>query len=95
MSYEDKVEATKYLKATGKIGWFGEYEDLETVASTMYKRGGSVGKFLVVIKNKKTDVIQKVLVDSLSEIDRRQNEVISVKKVGFLNKRHRQRKSRH
>lgn len=82
MSYEDKVEATKYLKATGKIGWFGEYEDLETVASTMYKRGGSVGKFLVVIKNKKTDVIQKVLVDSLSEIDRRQNEVISVKKVG-------------
>lgn len=82
MSYDDKVQATKYLKATGKIGWFGEYEDLETVAASMYKRGGSVGKYLVAVNQKKTNIVSKMLVDSLSDIDRRQYEVLSVKKLG-------------
>lgn len=82
MSYEDRVEATKYLKATGKIGYFGEYEDLETVAATMYKKGGSVGKFLVVVNQRKTNTVSKMLVNSLGDIDKRQFEVISVKKLG-------------
>lgn len=82
MSYDDKVQATKYLKATGKIGWFGEYEDLETIAASMYKRGGSVGKYLVAVNQKKTNIVSKMLVDSLSDIDRRQYEVLSVKKLG-------------
>lgn len=40
MTYEERVEATKYLKATGKIGYFGEYEDLTTVAAMQYRQGG-------------------------------------------------------
>lgn len=82
MSYEDRVEATKYLKATGKIGYIGEYEDLETVAATMYKKGGSVGKFLVVVNQRKTNTVSKMLVNSLGDIDKRQFEVLSVKKLG-------------
>lgn len=42
MSYDEKVEATKYLKATGKVGWFGEMEDIETLSASQYKKGGSV-----------------------------------------------------
>ena len=82
MSYDERVEATKYLKATGKIGYFGEYEDLETVAATMYKKGGDVGKFLVVVKKRKTNTTNKLFVNSLSDIDKRQYEVLSVKKLG-------------
>lgn len=37
---EEKIEATKYLKAQGLVGYAGEMEDLETVSAMQYKRGG-------------------------------------------------------
>ena len=39
---DERIEATKYLKAQGLVGFSGEMEDLETVAAMQYKKGGSV-----------------------------------------------------
>jgi hypothetical protein len=44
MTFNERVEATKYLKAQGHIGYYGEEETLETIASMQYAKGGSVTK---------------------------------------------------
>lgn len=48
MTFNERVEATKYLKAQGHIGYYGEEETLETIASMQYAKGGSVPKKTVV-----------------------------------------------
>jgi|GEM_PF-4568905 len=45
---EEKIEATKYLKAQGLVGYSGEMEDLETIAAMQYAKGGSVSEKKVV-----------------------------------------------
>lgn len=40
MTFNERVEATKYLKAQGHIGYYGEEETLETIASMQYAKGG-------------------------------------------------------
>lgn len=37
---DEKVEAMKYLKAQGLIGYYGELEDIETLSAMQYKKGG-------------------------------------------------------
>jgi len=39
-SLEEKIAVTEYLKAQGHIGYFGEEEDLTTLAAMQYKKGG-------------------------------------------------------
>lgn len=42
MSREDKVNATKYLKAKGLIGYYGQEEDIADFMASQYRSGGSI-----------------------------------------------------